>query len=91
MDTENRVRSEGVPYCLMRGVEHSVGESYWPFRLDISNQEGRYIKRLDQLACGLRFKPLFCKDCLMNDLCVGVWSEFSDDFLAITQGPIRRN
>jgi len=90
-DMENRVRSEGVPYCLMRGVERAVGESYWPTRLDISNQGGRYINRLDQLACGLRFKPSFCVDCLMNDVCAGVWTECATDFLAIINKPIPKS
>jgi sulfatase maturation enzyme AslB (radical SAM superfamily) len=69
------LRTEGIPYCLLYGNEMCVGESYWPPQLDLFNNENDYMSDFDQLSAGMRKKAFFCSECIMSELCHGVWSE----------------
>lgn len=69
------LRTEGIPYCFMYGNEECVGESYWPPQLDLFNDENDYRSDFDQISAGMRKKAPFCSECIMNELCHGVWSE----------------
>ena len=69
------LRTEGIPYCLMRGLEECVGESYWPQHLDLFNRDGDYRGSFDQLAEGMRSKLPACSHCIMDEICPGAWTE----------------
>lgn len=75
------LRTEGIPYCLMRGIEKCVGESYWPERLDLFNKKDDYISDFNQLDVGMRYKASFCKQCIMNNICSGTWLENKNELL----------
>lgn len=82
-------RTEGIPYCLMKGFEKCVGESYWPSRLDLYNGNNDYKADFRQLDYNMRWKMDSCSKCILNDICHGVWSEHKDDFLKFNKTPIR--
>lgn len=84
------IRSEGVPFCLMKGVESGVGEAYWPLHLDLSNGPDQYLSGLDQLASGQRSKLPACTACLADEVCWGVWRECAEEFRDAFPGPIPR-
>lgn len=81
------LRTEGIPYCLLRGIEECVGESEWP-TLDLYNQDHLYIENFKQLDNGMRNKMPTCKYCIMNEICMGVWKEHMDEFNALGILPI---
>ena len=56
------LKTEGIPYCFMYGLEKCVGESYWPEVLDIYNRDDNYFANFSQLEQGMRWKADFCKD-----------------------------
>ena len=56
------LKTEGIPFCLMYGLEECVGESYWPEVLDIYNRDDNYFANFSQLEQGMRWKADFCKD-----------------------------
>ncbi len=75
------LKTEGIPFCFMYGLEECVGESYWPEVLDIYNRENNYLPDFNQLKHSMRWKADFCKDCLMNEICAGIWTEHKEEFL----------
>lgn len=79
---ENVLRTEGIPYCLMYGMEKCVGESYWPDAIDLYNKNDDYMPDFSQLENGMRWKMNDCCKCIMNELCMGIWKEHSEEFLS---------
>lgn len=82
------LKTEGIPYCLLHGMEKCVGESFWPGVLDIYNRESSYMSDFKQLNHGMRCKADFCTSCIMNNICMGVWSENSKEFYELGIRPI---
>lgn len=85
---KNVLRTEGVPYCLMHGLEQCVGESYWPNELDLYNKENDYMSDFSQLQNGMRWKNHSCRECIMNEICMGIWKEHSDEYIKMNIHPI---
>lgn len=75
------LRTEGITPCLLKGFEKCIGENYWPQKLDVYNYNNSNIIRLNQLESNMRFKAKFCKKCLFDEICHGVWIETKDEFL----------
>ena len=75
------LRTEGIPYCMMYGYEECVGESYWPANLDLFNKDNEYMCDFDQSSSGMRKKASFCSQCVMNEICVGSWTEHYEELL----------
>lgn len=82
------LRTEGLPYCLMYGMEECVGESFWPEELDLYNQNNSHKYNFKQLESGMRWKPSTCTKCIMNKICMGIWKEHSEQFLQANIRPI---
>ena len=82
------LRTEGIPYCLMHGMERCVGESYWPEELDLYNQNDSYKDNFKQLDSGMRWKSQACIKCVMNEMCMGIWKEHIEQFLEENIKPI---
>lgn len=82
------LRTEGIPYCLLYGMEKCVGESYWPNTLDLYNRDAELMADFDQLAYGMRWKRPECKDCLMTEICMGIWKEHKAEFAMTEVLPI---
>ena len=74
------LRTEGLPYCLLYGMEKCVGESYWPNVLDLYNRDSELMTDFDQLEHGMRWKRSDCRDCLMDEVCMGIWREHAEEF-----------
>lgn len=87
--SKNILRTEGVPYCLMKGYEICVGESYWPSRLDLCNHNDDYKADFSQLECGMRWKNSMCCQCIFDDICHGVWYEQKKEFMDLNILPIK--
>lgn len=83
------LRTEGIPYCLMKGYETCVGESYWPSRLDLCNHNDDYKADFSQLECGMRWKNSMCRECIFDDICHGVWYEQKNEFMNLNILPIK--
>lgn len=83
------LKTEGIPFCFMYGLEECVGESYWPEVLDIYNRDDNYFANFNQLEHGMRWKADFCKDCLLNVICAGIWTEHRSEFLTSNVHPIK--
>ena len=83
------LKTEGIPCCFMYGLEECVGESYWPEVLDIYNREDNYLADFNQREHGMRWKAAFCKECLLNEICAGIWTEHKEEFLNSTVHPIK--
>lgn len=73
------LKTEGIPYCLLHGMETCVGESAWPSILDLYNNN-EYMNNFKQLDYGMRKKMNKCKRCIMNKICMGVWEEHYEEF-----------
>lgn len=84
----DRIKTEGVPYCLMYGLERCVGESMWPTTLDLYNDVDKYITDFHQLDYNMRKKMDTCSHCIFNDICMGVWKENYNEFLKLNVHPI---
>lgn len=82
------LKTEGIPYCLMYGLETCVGESYWPTSLDLYNKNDDYMADFSQLEHGMRWKGENCSKCIMDEICAGVWKEHSSEFTANNIIPI---
>ena len=54
------LKTEGVPYCLLYGMEQCVGESAWPTVLDLYNRDDDYMSDFKQLDYGMRSKMQNC-------------------------------
>lgn len=74
------LKTEGIPYCLLYGMEKCVGESCWPNTLDLYNKEDNYMKDFKQLEHNMRSKLDICPSCIMDSICMGVWSEHLTEF-----------
>ena len=85
----NILRTEGIPYCLLYGMEQCVGESYWPTILDLYNNDNYYLSNFNQLNSGMRWKHRSCNKCLMNSICMGIWKEHADEFIQLQIHPIQ--
>lgn len=83
------LRTEGIPYCLMYGMETCVGESYWPNTLDLYNRDSELMTDFDQLGHGMRWKQSDCRNCLMDKICMGIWREHAEEFSRSGARPIR--
>lgn len=81
-------KTEGVPYCLLHGIETCVGESAWPAVLDLYNKDGDYMSDFKQLDYGMRSKMENCDKCIMNKICMGVWKEHFEEFSNMGIHPI---
>lgn len=82
------LRTEGIPYCLMHGIEQCVGESFWPDKLDLYNKNNDYRVDFKQLDVGMRWKQPECSECLMNEVCMGIWKEHAAEFRVAGVRPI---
>ena len=82
------LRTEGIPYCLMHGIESCVGESFWPDKLDLYNKNGDYRSDFRQLDVGMRWKSTGCQGCVMNEVCMGIWKEHAQEFIQAGIRPI---
>lgn len=82
------LRTEGIPYCLLYGMETCVGESYWPNILDLYNRDSELMTDFDQLGYGMRWKKPDCHACLMDEICMGIWREHAEEFLRSGIHPI---
>lgn len=82
------LKTEGVPYCCLYGMEQCVGESAWPTTLDLYNKDNDYLSDFSQLEYGMRNKMENCNKCLMNKICMGVWSEHYEEFSNMGIRPI---
>jgi len=82
------LRTEGIPYCLLHGLEECVGESFWPNKLDLYNKNDDYRGNFKQLDVGMRWKLPECSKCVMNDVCMGIWKEHAQEFLGMGVRPI---
>lgn len=82
------LRTEGLPYCLLYGMETCVGESYWPDTLDLYNRDAELLEDFDQLEYGMRWKRPDCHECLMNEVCMGTWREHAEEFSKADVQPI---
>lgn len=82
------VRTEGIPFCLIRGFEELVGEIYWPRNMSVLSVSGRIFDYRRELLHDLRYKSKKCRDCIMDEICVGVYKEYKDQFESIFPGPI---
>ncbi len=82
------LRTEGVPYCCLHGMEQCVGESAWPTVLDLYNKDNDYMSDFKQLEYGMRRKMDNCDKCILNDICMGVWTEHFDEFSSLGFHPI---
>ncbi len=82
------LKTEGIPYCLLYGMEQCVGESAWPTILDLYNKENDYMNDFKQLDYGMREKLEDCEICIMNKICMGVWAEHFEEFSDIGIHPI---
>lgn len=83
------LKTEGIPYCLMYGMEECVGESCWPSTLDIYNKDNKYMNNFKQIDYGMRCKAGFCEKCIMNKICMGVWAENYEEFYNLGINPIK--
>lgn len=77
----NVLKTEGIPFCLMYGMEECVGEAYWPESLDLYNKNNDYMHDFRQLDYGMRWKADSCSQCIMNEICTGIWKEHKNEFL----------
>ena len=82
------LKTEGVPYCLLYGMETCVGESAWPTVLDLYNKDNDYRSDFKQLDYGMRSKMESCNKCIMNKICMGVWKEHFEEFSNMGIHPI---
>lgn len=89
MVSPDRLKTEGVPYCLLHGMETCVGESAWPSVLDLYNREDEYMSDFKQLDDGMRRKMENCDKCVMDQICMGVWKEHFEEFSHMGIHPIR--
>lgn len=84
------LRTEGIPYCLLYGMETCVGESYWPNTLDLYNRDAELMTDFDQLGHGMRWKRPDCRSCVMDEICMGIWREHGEEFSRLDVRPIRK-
>ena len=82
------LRTEGIPYCLLYGMETCVGESYWPNILDLYNRDSELMTDFNQLGHGMRWKKPDCHACLMDEICMGIWREHAEEFSRLGIHPI---
>lgn len=82
------LKTEGIPYCLMHGIETCVGESFWPNELDLYNKENDYMSAFSQLENGMRWKSPSCIKCIMNEICMGIWKEHANEYREASIRPI---
>lgn len=82
------LKTEGVPYCLLHGMESCVGESAWPSILDLYNRTDNYLQDFKQTDYGMRRKLPNCNQCILDDICMGVWKENFDEFSSMNIHPI---
>lgn len=82
------LKTEGVPYCCLHGMEKCVGESAWPTVLDLYNKDNDYMSDFKQLEYGMRSKMDNCDKCVMDDICMGVWAEHFEEFSSLGIHPI---
>lgn len=85
---ESILRTEGIPFCLMHGFEHCVGESYWPNQLDLLTCNDKYLEDFSQIDSGMRWKAPNCGRCIMNCICPGIWKEHAREFCDANIRPI---
>lgn len=84
----NILKTEGIPYCLLYGMEKCVGESCWPNTLDLYNKQDNYMENFKQLDHKMRSKLSFCSKCIMDSICMGIWSEYVEEFSNLGIKPI---
>jgi len=68
--------TEGLPFCIMRGLEHHIGEIYTGWR----DTGGTDIRHQD-----------FCIECLYNELCPGVANKYISNFGSREFFPVKDN
>ena len=86
---DERLKTEGIPYCLMYGLERCVGESMWPNTLDLYNDVNKYISDFHQLDYKMRMKMVTCSDCIFDEICMGVWKENYDELIKLNVNPVK--
>ena len=72
----NRIWSitEGLPFCIMQGLEHHIGEIYTGWR----DTGGTDIRHQD-----------FCAECLYNELCPGIADKYISNFGSGEFSPVK--
>ena len=83
------LKTEGIPYCLLHGMESCVGESAWPSVLDLYNRPDNYLQDFKQTDYGMRRKLTNCNQCIFDKICMGVWKEHFEEFSSLNIHPIR--
>lgn len=78
------VQVEGFPVCLLRDMEYSCSELYWPgliktFKVSSGNTIDYYQTEFGRQ----RFWPDSCSSCGISRVCPGVWREYSNEFEVI--------
>ena len=83
------LKTEGIPYCLLRKMEKCVGESFWPNTLDLYNNDNQYLKDFKQIDFEMRKKKSDCKNCIFDEICMGVWKEHFEEFSKLGTKAVR--
>ena len=68
------ILTEGLPFCIMRGLEHHIGEIYTGWR----DTGGTDIRHQD-----------FCAECLYNELCPGIADRYISNFGSREFSPVK--
>lgn len=85
----SQLRFEGIPFCLLRGMERCVAEAYWPKNLKLLTITGKQINDYKtDLLPQYRAKLPSCMNCMMNEICMGVWEEYFSELEQISPKPI---
>ncbi len=83
------LRFEGVPFCILRGMERCVAESFWPQELRLLTSTGKQIGDYKKdLMPKYRRKLPSCQQCICNTICMGVWQEYENQLISMSPLPI---
>jgi MoaA/NifB/PqqE/SkfB family radical SAM enzyme len=75
------VKTEGIPFCLLKEGEKYIGDSYkiLPQTSIFEYQKDDLYGKRTLVSEG-RAKRDLCKECKLNDLCIGPWREYPQFF-----------
>lgn len=82
------VKSEAIPFCLMRGFEKNVAELEEFENITILDKNGMLDFSKKRNDC-LKEKSQSCKQCLFYSMCEGPWTEYPTLFGWSEFSPIR--
>ena len=69
---------EGVPFCLMKGLEKHVSEQYMSKKSEVIDINKIFPDFFNLLKNEGRSKGPECKECKFFDCCIGPWREYTD-------------